>query len=775
MRSKAAGLTLVVLICLLVIGLGANGRDLAAQNVRPERVVVREVDYLGQVSLATGLLKDETEIGGLSALTYDPLLDVYYVLSDDRSVRNPARFYTVSIAISDGILSAGDVVFDGVTTLLTADGQPFPAGGIDPEGIALSQERSVFISSEDALINSTAIDPSVSEFNLNGRQLRQLTIPDKFIPNADNTSGVRNNLSFESLTLMPNARHVLTAVESALLQDGPIADVDQPSLSRILWLDVATGLPLQEQVYITGPAEAPVTPTVPHGLVEMVSLDNNGSILTLERGPSDSFDLTVRLYSARSQGALDVAAVDSLFWNTGGVPYEIDPPVVKELLLDFADLGLPFVNNFEGMALGPVLPDGRQTLILVSDNNFSPAPTQFLALALTLETVPAAIPSLETPLTHDDAAAPAGVIAGDSDDPAIWLDPNDAADSLVAVTLKDGGLMVLDLTGAIRQTIAPPVYGDVRYNNVDVVYNFPLGGETADLFIVSDRRNDTLAVFRIDPDNRLISDVTSVTMPATIFGVDDGEQTVYGLAAYTSSRDGRVYTFVTQAAGNLVAQLMLSDDGSGFVTADIVRTLELPMPTGVAADSQSEGIVVDRFLRYLYIAMENGVGIVKFNAEPDGGEDYTVIHTMDEPFLQPDIKGLTIYYGAGDSGYLLVSSQGDHTYAVLSRADGNAYLGSFIIADEGKIDQANESDGADVTNVALGPLFPNGLLIVQDGANDPQNAVPDGEHLENNSTNFKFVRWDSVAGAFLPGLLMDTGSYNPRYPMRTLLPTISGN
>jgi hypothetical protein len=37
------------------------------------------------------------------------------------------------------------------------------------------------------------------------------------------------------------------------------------------------------------------------------------------------------------------------------------------------------------MILGPVLPDGRRVLILVSDNNFNPdQTTQFIALAVEL-------------------------------------------------------------------------------------------------------------------------------------------------------------------------------------------------------------------------------------------------------------------------------------------------------------------------------------------------------------------------------------------------------
>ena len=45
-------------------------------------------------------------------------------------------------------------------------------------------------------------------------------------------------------------------------------------------------------------------------------------------------------------------------------------------------------DNLEGMTFGPTLTDGRQLLIIVSDNNFAADQvTQFLAVAV--ETVPA--------------------------------------------------------------------------------------------------------------------------------------------------------------------------------------------------------------------------------------------------------------------------------------------------------------------------------------------------------------------------------------------------
>jgi myo-inositol-hexaphosphate 3-phosphohydrolase len=151
--------------------------------------------------------------------------------------------------------------------------------------------------------------------------------------------------------------------------------------------------------------------------------------------------------------------------------------------------------------------------------------------------------------------------------------------------------------------------------------------------------NDTLAVFRIDAHKRKLIEVTAADMPATIFGVDDGEATVYGLCTYTSPKDGETYAFATQADGNLVAQVRLFDDGAGKVMGEVVRTLELPVPTGDPGDSQAEGIAADRELGSLYVAMEEEVGILKFEAEPDGGDAYTVVQAIDEPYFSPDIGG----------------------------------------------------------------------------------------------------------------------------------------
>ena len=54
----------------------------------------------------------------------------------------------------------------------------------------------------------------------------------------------------------------------------------------------------------------------------------------------------------------------------------------KEQTFDLDELGIP-LDNVEGMTFGPRLPDGRRSVVLVSDDNFAANQfTQFLLFAI---------------------------------------------------------------------------------------------------------------------------------------------------------------------------------------------------------------------------------------------------------------------------------------------------------------------------------------------------------------------------------------------------------
>ena len=367
-------LTLALLAALAMpAGAGEGGLTVAGLELR------------GATSFATGLAFGGTEVGGLSGITYDGRRRVYYALSDDRSQKSPARFYTLAIDLADGSLDAGDVRFLKVTFLRDRRGATLAPLATDPEGIFLVGPRRLCISSEGDAEADPPIDPFVRRFKRRGRQTSALTVPDKFLPDAAGTRGVRVNQAFESLTSPPDRGTVITATEAALLQDGPATDVGQPSLARILELDLRGRKTPREYVYVVEPvAEAPDASDAfrTNGLVELLALDGEGTFLALERSFTVGKGNTVILYEISTAGATDVAGYESLL--PGGSPVDFEP-VGKRRLLDLGDLGV-VPDNLEAMAFGPPMADGRLPLILVSDNNFSKAQeTQFILLGVELE------------------------------------------------------------------------------------------------------------------------------------------------------------------------------------------------------------------------------------------------------------------------------------------------------------------------------------------------------------------------------------------------------
>ena len=162
-----------------------------------------ELEFLGQAIVPSGTTFEGTQVGGLSSITYDARRGVFYAVSDDQGLFNPVRYYTVSLDLADGALGAGDVTFEDVTTLLAPGGGLYAPASLDPEGLALTKDRELILTSEG--IANSRIDPFVRRYALGGESLGDLPVPDDFRPNAARTRGVRQNLGFESAGVAPTA------------------------------------------------------------------------------------------------------------------------------------------------------------------------------------------------------------------------------------------------------------------------------------------------------------------------------------------------------------------------------------------------------------------------------------------------------------------------------------------------------------------------------------------------------------------------------------------
>ena len=342
----------------------------------PKTSTPKEIEFIGEVSFETGTTFEETEVGGISGLTYDANNNIFYALSDDRSTINDARYYDVEIDLSDGSLDDGDVEFTGVTTLLNAGESPFSASSLDPEGIALTNDGNLYISSEGDADN--LVDPFIGEFITDGKITDELPVANKFLPTANQNSGIRNNQAFESLTITPDGEYLFTATENALLQDGEVSSIESGSPVRIVQYDLNTEEAVGEFVYQTDPIPAAPDPAdgfADNGLVELLATDEPNKFYALERSFAEGVGNNIRLYELDLTNATDVSNIDRL----DGANITVGD---KELLLDFSDLGIE-LDNSEAISFGETLPDGRQSIIVASDNNFNESQqTQFLAFAI---------------------------------------------------------------------------------------------------------------------------------------------------------------------------------------------------------------------------------------------------------------------------------------------------------------------------------------------------------------------------------------------------------
>lgn len=317
-----------------------------------------------------------------------------------------------------------------------------------------------------------------------------------------------------------------------------------------------------------------------------------------------------------------------------------------------------------------------------------------------------------------------------ADDAALWVHPTARASSLVIGSDKDGGLAVYDLTGAELQFLP-----DGELNNVDVRYNFSLDGRTIDLVVASNRTDDSIAVYRVDPDpaaNEWL--VAAGSIPVSPLEV-------YGICLYANAFEGTFFAFLTSEEGG-VEQWQLFDGGTGLVDGARVRSLEL--------GSTAEACVADDEQRTVYVS-EESTGIWRYGAEPGDGPTRTLVDgTGPQGHLTADVEGLAVYHGTAGSGFLLASSQGSSEYVLYDRVTGQ-HVGGFRIGAGNGIDGTSDTDGIEVTNVPLGPGFPSGLFVAQDGLNSDPAA----------NQNFKLVPWESIAHAFDPPLSVDTG-WDPR-------------
>jgi hypothetical protein len=326
----------------------------------------------------------ESWFGSLSGLAQDPRSGRYVGAIDDRE---PSRIAWVDIAAKNGHLSVvpGEVLPTHPTN--EADARAVISADLEalvalPDGQWVASEEGHVLSSERGYVDAEAWPPVLLLLNDKFEVTEVWPWPERFALGAVH-GGVRENQGFEGLTRTPDGR-LIAGLEQPLYGDMPVPlrngrayGGGRGGPGRLVEL---TGEPGQwvtrrEWVYPLDPtprrAGEEICDDGENGLTELLALDAT-RLISLERAclifPGGVRN-TARVYLTDTAGADDVSP-------QARRPVSSARPVSKRLLIDFEDLiprwppELAHLDNFEALAFGPPLPDGRRTLIVASDDNF---------------------------------------------------------------------------------------------------------------------------------------------------------------------------------------------------------------------------------------------------------------------------------------------------------------------------------------------------------------------------------------------------------------------
>ncbi len=307
----------------------------------------------------------------------------------------------------------------------------------------------------------------------------------------------------------------------------------------------------------------------------------------------------------------------------------------------------------------------------------------------------------------------------DSDDPAIWINSTDTANSLIVGTDKNeqGALYVFDLNGKIIKDKV--VKGLQRPNNVDVEYGLILNNQPTDIAVTTERITHKLRIFSLPDMKPLDNGGIEVFEEET----QDGYRDLMGISLYKSPKGKKIYAIVGRKTGpteGYLWQYLLEDNGHGAIKATLVRKFGQ-----YSGKKEIESIAVDDELGYVYYSDE-GVGVHKYYADPGKGNEQLALFATTN--FAEDHEGISIYKINNGTGYILVSDQGGNHFNVYPR-EGTAKGPHDHPLIKVIPTSTQESDGSEVTSVSFPGKFKSGLFVGM-----------------STDKTFQLYRWEDLAG-----------------------------
>jgi hypothetical protein len=317
-------------------------------------------------------------LGGFSAIEYAGDKDRYFVLSDrgagDGAASFFCRLHEIDFSPGDGKTFGGFALVR--TTLLRTRAGEFFKGSLEPirswngSGHAPSLDpEGIRYASGDRLVISDEYGPSLDWFDRDGALRDSLPVPDHFRLSEKlsppMTRGTFPNRGIEGISLTPNGRCLVAAMQGPLVQDGRIESNKCLGLAtRWLVYDLRGGPP-KEWLYLLDDEST--------GVSEVLAIDDQ-RFLALERDSKSGNKAKIkRIHFVDASQATDVSAVPSL---RAGIPSG-HRALDKRLLIDLMSpeyglSGEATPEKPEGMAWGPSPREGQRLLVICFDNDFMP-------------------------------------------------------------------------------------------------------------------------------------------------------------------------------------------------------------------------------------------------------------------------------------------------------------------------------------------------------------------------------------------------------------------
>ncbi len=308
--------------------------------------------------------------------------------------------------------------------------------------------------------------------------------------------------------------------------------------------------------------------------------------------------------------------------------------------------------------------------------------------------------TFETPIMQSE---------GDSaDDPAIYIGAD--GNGFIAGTDKKAGLYIYNLDGTQRDFM--PIG---MINNVDLRDGFTYQGKDYVLLVASDDETNAIVTLLYNPDTDLFVTPDNARLST-------GTVSPYGICLGLM-QDGSFHAGVTTKDGRFIQY-----DVSANQSMRIEKLRE------ISVGGQTEGCEFDERRSVVYLNVESGP-LMHFSSSPDDIKLPVEIARVGQFGLKSDLEGVTSYRIGQNSGYIIVSSQGNNSFGVFS-LPSYSFVGLFSVVN-GVVDGVSSTDGIAVTSKPTN-RFPKGFLVVQDDMDNTSFSQ------RRKKQNFKVIDWRDI-------------------------------